>query len=235
MKKISIQWIKDTSGYYQIFATSKAAVTALLRHAINLKYNPDKKHYTARVAALPSSKNLNLKEIVLEQVRANPVNEAVKRKSLKLFQEILEKEAEIEKMVAKTDQEIQRLENLVRDHGLKLKQGYPNDSQIYLKELKTRLHFQEAVCEAYSIDAIEELKAKYPILGKALFLETRMRLNSKVLVEEVLPNLPSKAINAILSLEVTPRFVRTSNKKKSACEHCGGDLNRLKECKNCKI
>lgn len=220
-----VAYVKS-DGKFLLFTISEKAIRLLKR--VPFVFNSNNQAYQAEVKLLPKHPEVNLYE---HKVKA-PSDFQMKRLADK-YSRYLKMLSVLEKM----EREIEQLEDgmidILQKHGLKLKPGSPQDSQLLVKNKNTRLHFQRKLSKIFDQAAIEELAEDYEELQDCIKIREVVYLD-KAELAEVLPTLPSEVTQQILTIDENYCFVET-HLKSPDCNYCGRKVARSGHCTGCGV
>jgi len=225
----SLSYLKLWNGFYQLFTVDRGVVRKL--NYVRFHYNTRRRHFEATVQYLPEVKGLE--EVVLKPAKVKPPTEEVHHKVEELYASITVARDALEQQQKLLAKQEEKLEKLVKKHGLHLRPGVIEDSQLLLRDVGIRLHLQLALSRSYDQEAIERYADKYPELKECLKEVTKVVVD-RFMVEEVLPTLPTQVANSVVKLQPVERLAETPLKK-PGCRYCGGVLRKTGECSRCGL
>jgi len=226
----TLSYLKTWDGYYRLYTTSREVVKSL--NYVPFQYNSRRKHFEALVQYLPDVKGMA--QVTLKAAKVRPPAAETHRKIETQYERVEAVRATIERAQKDLEREENRLETMVKKHGLHLHPGVMTDSQIFIKPFSLRLHLQLAISRAFDRDAIERHMDKHPLL-KGCLKEVTKTVVDRAALEEILPTLPAKVANSIVQLQPVERMAETPLKAPQ-CNYCGGKLRKAtKQCFHCGL
>jgi len=211
---------------YELYTISSMAVKLLSAKKIGFKFQSKQKVFKAITNALPKVAKIRFYKFEI----ITPTKTDIKRIQ-ELYTRYLRHVSVIQEMEAKKDQIHEQLQKELHIHGLKIKPGCPEDSQLFMTKQQARIHNRQSLYRSFDEDVI--LKSKNPEVKACVETKQVVEVNYEKL-EKVLPKLPAELVAKIQTYESVLSFTSTPIMK-AECEYCGGRLAKNKTCKRCGV
>lgn len=217
---------ENISTGYRLYTISETAIRLGNKKGLNFKYNADSKCYIAS-----SKKLIPIDGVLYYSLEAKHPTIAQQDRIERQYDKVEKMRAVIDEMHLEIQKEEDRLQAMLEENGVKLKPGAPEDVQILLRHLNTRLHQQVSFKKFLDQEAIRKLKNKVPALRKC-FVEKTITFFDKNVAEALLPNLPTNVQRQVMQMRpiISLHEFKIDDPE---CRVCGGGLNKQDICNRC--
>lgn len=217
---------EKTDKGYMLYTIDENALRLLPE--VGFIYMPSNQYFHAQVKVMPKSNSICFykNEIV-------PPSIFKKNHIAKIYDKYKKAVAVYEKMAIEINKLEDGLTKEVILSGMKLKPGAPEDSQVFLEKVSTRLHNKQAIHKSYDLDNIQKISEKYPNFKKAIRKKVIYTVD-RSLLEKLIAELPPAIARKIINIETISSFTELEIKN-ADCNHCGGKKLKSGHCKRCGI
>jgi hypothetical protein len=227
--KPSVISYTESAGEYTLYTISSEAVSFLAKLKVKMVLDGKRQVFVGKCKALPRFPKKQFQLLKHEITLPTRLQVA---KLQKLYSKYLQMAEVLRSMQEQVDKAELEVIDELKKHGLKIKPGSPEDSQLLMANEKVRIHYRQSLFKNIDDETVSKLSKKYPSL-KSCVKTRKTEYIDKQAVLDLLPHLPASVAAKILTYEPVFSFMETKLKEPE-CMYCGGKVHkRDKFCRHC--